>query len=294
MGTLMTLFETSGPVGARIDIGARGDIWVGATDRAEVTVDVRPRNPSRSLDIDAAEQTTVEFVDGRLSVKLKQWRRHSWFSDGGAVVAAVEVPIGSSLEVSSGMGSLRVDGEFGDVSLSTGVGEIRVGTCAALRAKTGMGDITVLRATGPAELTSGTGRIDVDSLEGSGSIRNSNGETFVGEVTGDLQVKAANGDILIHRAGGNVNARASNGAVRIQEVHRGVITAHTSAGSIDIGVRPGTAVWLGLTTKFGQVRSGLDPADAPDDGHAAVQVRANSSYGDVTVHSSSDVGSGMP
>ncbi len=290
----MTLFETHGPVDARIDIGARGDIWIGATDRAQVTVDVRPRNPSRPLDVDAADQTTVEFVEGRLSVRLKQWRRHSWFSDGGAVVVAVEVPIGSSLEVSSGMGSLRMDGEFGEVLLSTGVGEIRVGTCTALRAKTGMGDITVLQATGPAELASGTGRIHVDSLDGSGSIRNSNGETFVGEVTGDLQVKAANGDILIRRAGGNVNAKASNGAVRIQEVHRGVITAHTSAGSIDIGVRPGTAVWLGLTTKFGQVHSELASSDAPDSGQETVRLRADSSYGDVTVHSSADVGSGTP
>lgn len=282
----MTRFETQGPVDLTVDIGARGDIWIAATDRSEATIEIRPRNASRALDARAVEQTAVNFVDGSLVVRLKQWRRYSWFSDGGAVDVSIEVPIGSTLDISSGMGTLRADGEFGETVLSTGMGEIRIGHCAGLRARTGQGDVTVGRAVGHVEIVTGTGKVRVGEVDGSATIKNSNGETIIGQVSGELRANASNGDILVDRAGGNVTAKSSNGAVRIGDVARGAITGATAAGSIDIGVRAGTAAWLDLSSKYGRVHNGLARADTPDSSDDTVQVRAHSSYGDITVHRS--------
>jgi DUF4097 and DUF4098 domain-containing protein YvlB len=288
MGTLMKkTFETAGPVHLTVDLGIRSDIWVTATDAVEASVEIRPRNASRPLDARVVEQTSVEFLDGRLVVEIRQWRRFSWFSDGGAVEVAIMVPVGSDIDLSSGMGNVIADGEYAAASLRTGMGTVRVDQCHGLRAKTGQGDVTVGGATGHVEIATGTGKVRVGEIDGSATVKNSNGETLIGGVTRELRVSAANGDILIDRAAADVTVKASNGSIRIGEVARGAVTAATAAGSIDVGVRPGTAAWLDLNSKYGRVRNSLSSGEAPPSASAeTVQIRARSSYGDVTVHRS--------
>jgi DUF4097 and DUF4098 domain-containing protein YvlB len=286
MGAVMTTFETNGPVELTVDLGIRSDIWITATDRQEARVEVRPRNPSRSLDTKAAEQVQVGFDDGRLRLTHRQWRRYISFSDGGAVDVTIEVPIGSTLDASSGMGDIVADGEFGVAVLRSGMGALRIDQCAGLRAKTGMGDVTVGGVAGDVDIATGTGKVRVAEVGGSATIKNSNGETLVGGVARDLHVRAANGDIAIDRTGGDVDAKASNGSLRIGEVSRGTVTIATAAGVIDVGVRPGTATWLDLNSKYGRVHSSLDAADGPAPGGDTLQLRARTAYGDIAVHRS--------
>ena len=53
-----------------------GDIQVVASDRTDTVVDVRPSDPAKKSDVTAAEQTRVEYADGRLLVTAqKGWRR---------------------------------------------------------------------------------------------------------------------------------------------------------------------------------------------------------------------------
>src|SRR5438105_4054420 len=53
-----------------------------ASDRAGTVVDGRPTNPRRKSDVTAAEQTHVEYSDGRLRVMSpKGWRQ--WMPWGG-------------------------------------------------------------------------------------------------------------------------------------------------------------------------------------------------------------------
>jgi hypothetical protein len=49
---------------------------------------------------------------------------------------------------------------------------------------------------------------------------------------------------------------------------------------------PSSAAWLDLTTRFGNVHNDLDAAERPEPGEDAVEVRARTSYGDITVHRS--------
>lgn len=291
----MPTFETTGPLAVRVDLGRiRCDVWVSATDRPEASVEVRPRSATRVLDVRATELTGVELVDDRLVVRLTKARLISWLTDGGAVDVVVRVPIGSSLDLSSGMGDLRADGEFGAVDLRTGMGAVEVGHCRDLRVRTGQGDVDVVRVVGLADVGTGSGRLRVGEVDGSAVVSNSNGSSSVGHVTGPVRVKAANGEVDVDLAGGDVTVRSSNGPVRVGEVVRGTTTISTAAGSVDVGVREGTAAWLDLRSKYGRVHHGLTAAGEPDldrdrgpDGSAeTVQVRAHSSYGDVTIHRS--------
>jgi DUF4097 and DUF4098 domain-containing protein YvlB len=286
MGTLMTTFSTPDPIAVTVDIPVRSDITVIASDRTDTVVDVVPRSASRGLDQRAAEHVSLDHADGRLTVRMLQWRLSSWFTDGGAVDVTVQVPIGCSVELRSGMGDLRCQGEFASADLKTGMGTIRVDHCGPIQAKTGTGDLVVERVTGRAQLVSSSGTVRVGEVEGDAVIKNGNGESVIGEVTGDLQVNAANGAIVIARAGDAVTAKSANGSIRVDEVSRGHVDLHAAYGSVVVGVREDTAAWLDLSTKYGHVYNELTAAPDPGTAASTAQVRVQNAYADITIRRS--------
>jgi hypothetical protein len=283
MGPLMPTFDTPEPIAVTVDIPVRSDIAVVASDRADTVVTVQPGSAARPLDVRAAEHTTVHYADGRLTVRMEQWRRYSWFTDGGAVDVTVQVPIGCSLELRSGIGDLRCQGEFASAELKTGLGAIRVDHCGPLQVRTGTGDVTVERITGRAQLTTDSGRMRVGEVDGDAVIKNGNGDTVVGEVTGDLQANAANGGIVIRRTGDAVTAKSANGSIRVDEAGRGRVTLQAAYGSVEVGVPEDTAAWLDLSTKYGHVHNELTAAPDPGTASSTVEVRARSAYSDITI-----------
>jgi hypothetical protein len=283
MGPLMHTFETPEPVAVTVDSPVRSDIQVAASDRSDTLVTIEPRSASRGLDVRAAEQAVVDLADGRLTVRLQHWRLANWLTDGGAVDVTVEVPIGCSVDLRSGMGDLRCLGEFASAELRTGMGTIRVDHCGPIQAKTGTGDVTVERVTGLARLTTGTGTLQVGEVEGDALLRNGNGRTLVGEVSGHLQASAAVGDIVVERAGEAVTAKAANGGIRIAEAGRGRVTLQAAYGAVEVGVPEGTAAWLELDTKYGRVRNELTTAPDPGSAASTVEIRARNAYSDITI-----------
>jgi DUF4097 and DUF4098 domain-containing protein YvlB len=167
------------------------------------------------------------------------------------------------------------------------MGSIAIDHCGPLRAKSGHGDVTAERVTGSLDVATGSGRVRVGEIDGDAVVRNGNGDTALGDVTGSLRARASNGDIGIDRAAGTVTAKSSNGAIRVGEVSRGSVTVETAAGSIDVGVRDGSAAWLDLDTRWGRVRTDLDAAPDPGDAADTVEVRAHTSYGDITIYRTS-------
>ena len=100
-------------------------------------------------------------------------------------------------------------------------------------------------------------------------------------------MNAANGRISVDQAHAAVTAKTANGDVRLGEVARGAVVAETAAGTVEVGVRDGAAAWLDLNTRFGNVRNDLDAAERPGPGEDAVEVRARTSFGDITINRSS-------
>ncbi|MGJ3189311.1 DUF4097 family beta strand repeat protein [Paenarthrobacter nitroguajacolicus] len=279
----MATFQTPRPIAVVVDVSVRADIWVVARDRADTEVTVQPRKAKRALDAKMAEQTTVDYSDGRLQVRLHPAIRHTWFSDGGAVEVTVEVPVGCSLELKSGMGDLHCEGEFSTADLKTDLGHIRIDHCGELRAHTGMGDVTVERASGRSRIKTGSGKIRIREIDGVATIKNGNGSTYIVDAAGELSVSAANGDVALERAGTSTIIKASNGDITVGEVSAGTLTVQTAAGTLSIGVREGTAAWLDLNTKYGRVRNALDATQGPGGSTDQVEIRARNAYGDIKV-----------
>ena len=288
----MPTFDTPEPISLTVELGV-GDLRIVASDRTDTMVEVRPSDPAKKADVTAAEQTRVEYAGGRLLIKApKNWRQYTFRGGGESVDVQVELPAGSQLQGETGVAALRCQGRLGECRYKTGVGDIQLDRAGAVQLRTGVGDITVERAGGDAELTTGSGSLRLDGIDGTAVVKNSNGDTWIGRVTGDLRVNAANGRISVDQASGAVAAKSANGDVRLGEVAHGAVLAQTAFGKVEIGIRDGVAAWLDLNTRFGTVRNDLDTADRPAAGEEAVEVRARTSFGDITIHRSSADNSG--
>jgi DUF4097 and DUF4098 domain-containing protein YvlB len=278
----MPTFDTPQPISVRLNLGfVVANVHVSAGERSETTVDVRPVDASRKADLKIAEQTRVEYADGQLLVRGP--KLGTLFTRTGSVDVTIALPAGSQLQGETGMGELRCEGRLGECRFKTGYGEIRVDHAGPVQLKSGSGDVIVGDAEGPAEITASNGDLRVRRIDGPATVRNSNGGSWIGEVTGDLRVNAANGSIDVDRADAGVVAKTANGKVRIGQVTRGAVTLETAAGSLEVGVRTGTAAWLDLNTVSGRIRNELAAAAGPEDTDETVEVRARTYVGDIVV-----------
>jgi putative adhesin len=278
----MPTFDTSGPIEATVDV-VSGDVRINAGDRNVVLVDVAPADPARDDDRKAAEQTRVEYAGGKLLVrtpKLRSWRPRS---DGGAVNVTIELPGGSDLHGVSALADFTCDGRFGDCRIKTGMGHIRLESATTANLQTGLGDVTLGRASGHVDVRAGSGEVRVHELDASAVIKNSNGDTWVGVATGDLRVSAANGDIAVDRSQATVGAKSSNGDVRLGSVAGGSVVLESKLGDLEVGIPEGRAAWLDVRAAAGRVHNALASTEKPAGPVETVEVRARTSAGDVVV-----------
>jgi hypothetical protein len=278
----MPTFDTPGPITATIDVVV-GAVRISAADRDATVIEVRPTDSSNVEDVKAAEQTRAEYANEHLLVRTPRLR--SWLprSRGGSVDVTIQLPAGSEVRATGQLTDFDCDGPLGECRIKAGIGQIRIGQAAALSLKTGIGDISVDRATGHAEVTTGSGDVRVRELDASAVIKNSNGDTWVGTAGGDLRVKAANGSIAVDLARATVGAKSANGDVRVGEAVRDSVVLETHLGDVEIGIRDGTAAWLDVRAAAGKVLNALESADAPERSAETVQVRARTSVGNVVI-----------
>lgn len=285
---MMWSFETKGRIIADVDIAA-GSVHLIAGDGPETVVTVNPADPASRLDVAAAGKARVEMSGLRLSVLVPKpggLMAYVSFRDWGLVDVTVELPSGSSADIKTGLGDVRADGEFGDMSAKSGAGEIHVDRAApATRLVSGAGRLSLESSRGDTELIT-AGDMEIGLIDGSAHVKNLNGRTRIVEVTGSLRVKSANGDITVDRAGSDVNARSANGSIVIGELTRGTVSLATAAGAIGIGIAKGTSAWVDAGTKYGRVRNTLEPTAGPETGET-VEVRARTSFGDIDIRRSS-------
>lgn len=283
----MSTFDTPGPISVTIELAA-GYVRLAAGDRADTTVEVRPTDESDESDVKAAKQVRVEFANGQLLVNGPRIRAFDFSNKSRSVDVAIELPAGSDVHGDVQVGDFRSTGELGECRLKTGTGDVRLDRTGPLRLYTATGHVTADRVAGDADITTASGRVDVGEIDGSAVVKNSNGNTELGTVTGDVRIRSANGDIAIDRAlGGNIDAKTSNGSIRLGEVTRGSAELRTSMGDLEIGITEGTAAWLDVQTSFGRVDNSLeDAAGRPEPSVETVEVRAHTSYGDITIRRS--------
>ncbi|PWI16953.1 hypothetical protein DI272_24375 [Streptomyces sp. Act143] len=275
----MPSFDTPEPISVNAHVAA-GSLRLTAGERQDTVVEVRPRDPQRDKDVRAAEQTEVTFAGGVLTVRTKERRM---IGPSGVADVTVELPTGSSVEVTGAWAQVLGEGRLGEVRVKTSVGDVRLDTTGPVELTASHGSVVVDRIEGRAEITTSSGNLRVGTVDGSAVLKNSNGNTNVGAVSGDLKVSGANGAIDISRAEASVTGTSTNGVLRVAEVVRGQVQLETSNGSIEIGIREGTAAWLDVSSQRGLVRNTLTASEAPEHTEDTVKVRARTSWGNIDV-----------
>jgi DUF4097 and DUF4098 domain-containing protein YvlB len=275
----MPSFDTPEPISVTAYVYA-GSIQFSAGDRLDTVVEVRPRDPKKDLDVRTADQTEVAYASGILTVTTP---KANLLGRGGTVDVAVELPTDSNIDVTGAGARVLGEGRLGEVRVTTSAGDVRLDRTGPLHLKASHGSTTIDRVEGMAEITSSTGNVRVGLVDGPAVLKNSHGTTTVGTVTGELRVNGANGAIDIARAEASVTGTTTNGLLRVAEVACGTVQLETSNGSIEVGIREGTAAWLDVSSNRGQVRNALAASEAPEQTEDTVKVRARTNWGNIDV-----------
>ncbi|WP_199038176.1 hypothetical protein [Glycomyces salinus] len=221
----MHTFETPAPITANVDI-VLGYIRFNASDRADTVVEVDPVDPSRPLDVEAAELVEVEFSDGTLRVAHPKLRT-MFTKKFGSVKVRVELPTGSNLHGETAQGEQVVKGAVGACRLKIAIGDIRLDRAAAARLRTSGGRVSADHVTGRADVHAG-------------------GEVRLGRVDADVKVKS------------------NMGSVSVGEIGSGPVDLYSAVGGLEVGVPAGTAVLLDANASVGRVRDDLDAPERPE------------------------------
>ncbi|GAB6899579.1 DUF4097 family beta strand repeat-containing protein [Kineosporia succinea] len=281
----MPEFSTPEPISVLVDVGGASLTVNAVAGGRQTTVEVRPHNTDRAVDVEHARRTTVELAGGRLTVRAPRSakaRLKTLFGSSERVDITISLPAHSTLEM-RGWGDVRSSGELGDVEIDTGMGDVHLESVGRARVKTAMGDVHAETVAGPADLRTSAGSVWVGRARGEVSAKTSAGDVRVEESLGEVRMTTSAGDLRVQRALAGVEAKTSAGDIRLGSVCTGSVSATTSYGNLEIGIAPGTAAWLDLNARHGAVRSGLEDADGPGDSELTVEIHATTGYGDIVL-----------
>ena len=278
----MPTFPAPAPITAVLDQVA-GAVHVVASDRDDAVVTVLPADPGRSGDAHLAQQTSVDFANGILTVGNDRSLRNVVIGPRGSVAVTIELPSGSSVTGKLAFGSLDTEGALGVVDVTLSAGNARIEDAERLTVGASAGSIVAGRVAGPSELRASAGSVRLREAAGEVTIRSANGHTTVGAVTGSLTIVGGHGHVAIGRVAGTLVAKAATGSVRVEHLESGSVDLTTSYGSIEVGVPAGTAALLDVASKSGAVRNRLEPTGGPVAGEATAEIHARTGYGDIVV-----------
>ncbi|WP_037600638.1 DUF4097 family beta strand repeat-containing protein [Streptacidiphilus rugosus] len=220
----MQKFPATAPVTAVLGIPS-GRVHLIAADRTDITVEVRPADPSRSRDVKAAEQVSVAHTDGVLRISTAE-PKNQLFGPSGSVQVTVQLPAGSHVQTKADACELRVVGRLGDLVFEGAYQHIKVDEAASLRLTAVDGNVEIGRITGPAQITTHRGDITVaEAHRGTVDLRTQDGHVTVAAAPGvSASLNAGTGHGRVS------NALKNDGATGLTiraTTHRGDITAHS-------------------------------------------------------------------
>ncbi|MFD6095847.1 DUF4097 family beta strand repeat-containing protein [Nocardiopsis flavescens] len=85
------------------------------------------------------------------------------------------------------------------------------------------------------------------------------------------------GDITVGRLTGPADISTAKGDIRVDQASRGLLELRTGSGDITVTAAPGVSASLDAGTSYGRIDNALR-----NDGTAGLDIRATTSYGDIT------------
>jgi DUF4097 and DUF4098 domain-containing protein YvlB len=179
----------------------------------------------------------------------------------------VRAPVESTLVLRTASGDITVTGRAGGARVRTGSGDVRLDSVAELELAAGSGTATVRAALGRARAKTGSGDLTLRRVEGPAFLRTGSGGLWLGAVRGE------------------VTARTGSGALTIADLQTGSLDLTAGSGDLRVGVHPGVAAELDLSSASGRARSELPVTErAPEGVDTAVRVRGRTGSGDILVN----------
>jgi phosphotransferase system HPr-like phosphotransfer protein len=267
----MQTFETPGSVSLQIKLPS-GRVVVTTVDEPKTTVEVVARGRRGQDAIDEIDVTMRESA-GRHELRIEQKDKFRWgpiqITWGGDFECRVMCPPGADLEFGGGSTDLRVEGELGEVAVSTASGDVRLqSTRGDLQVKTASGDVSVATVAGEASLVTVSGDVDVTRVGGSLTVRAVSGDVTIGAIDSESGVSTTSGDI------------------EIRAVRDGDVRVNSVSGDVRLGVARGTRVWIDAASVSGKLESELGLEDhelGADVDAAVVPLHVKTVSGDVSI-----------
>lgn len=168
---------------------------------------------------DDVEELIFERDGDDILIKVKVPRNHGRDIDSDI---EVQVPEGSSIDVSGVSADIEVDGVNGDQSLSTVSGDVEVeGVSGSIEAASVSGDVDIEGSGASVDISAGTvsGDVMVSGLSGEVEAESVSGDvTIVGGSFDRAYFETVNGDLTFNAGldkGGRLSAESVNGDVEI-------------------------------------------------------------------------------
>jgi hypothetical protein len=267
----MQTFETPGSVSLQIKLPS-GRVVVTTVDEPRTTVEVVARGRRGQDAIDEID-IRMDDIGGRHELTIEQKDKFRWgpiqITWGGDFECRVTCPPGADLQLGGGSTDLRVEGELGEVTVSTASGDVRLqSTRGDLQVKTASGDVSVATVAGEASLVTVSGDVDVE------------------RVGGPLTVRAVSGDVTIGATDSELGVSTTSGDIEIRTVRDGDVRVNSVSGDVRLGVARGTRVWIDAASVSGKLESelGLEDHELGADVDAAViPLHVKTVSGDVSI-----------
>jgi DUF4097 and DUF4098 domain-containing protein YvlB len=150
------------------------------------------------------------------------------------VTLELNIPKGSSLDVSTGGGNIDADQVDGRATLSTAGGNITAGSLGgAARLETGGGNIDARSAGGELTAETGGGHITIGSVAGNANLHTSGGHIRVASIQGVAHLSTGGGNITLEHSGADLSAETGGGEIEVGEA-AGLVRAKTAGGGIRV------------------------------------------------------------
>jgi DUF4097 and DUF4098 domain-containing protein YvlB len=154
---------------------------------------------------------------------------------GGSKPLSVRCPAGTDVSVGTHSGAVRMDGDFGTVSVTTMSSRIEVESADEADLRTASGSIELGRCRGRARMNSMSGSIKAGTL----------GAASVGAVSGSVQIERVDGPLKVRTVSGSIECACRG---------EGAIAVKTVSGKVQIELPEGTALDTRFKTLSGRVR----------------------------------------
>jgi len=234
------------------------------------------------------DSVRVLHADGTVSVPLPHDR-------GGLVggrtpdfALTVRMPAGSGLRVSAASADVTGTGRAGEVEVSTASGDVDLAGVASGRVAVASGDVRIADAAGALDVRSASGDVSVVRVGGEARVQSASGDVRIGAAEGPASLESASGDVRIGRVDGRLTTRTASGEVTVGSLLGPDARITTVSGDVEVGVPDGTAVWLDVSTRSGEVASDFTGSAAGDGGEPGagdrvLELRVSTVSGDVAV-----------